>query len=234
LNIIQISALAFAPCLAIIIFIYWKDKYSKEPLLLLIRSFFLGIISAAPAIIFTTWMENIFLGFPMVYVLRVAVLAFLVIGFSEELSKFLFLIFIPFKHKTFDEPYDGIIYSVMISMGFATLENVVYMLSHGHEVIYIRAFTSVPAHASFAVIMGYFVGLAKFKNNSKYLKFIGLLLAVLMHGTYNFFLILENIPLIYIGAFVSLIIGIVLSLKAIKIHNNRSPFNPSNIYNDIS
>jgi RsiW-degrading membrane proteinase PrsW (M82 family) len=226
LNILEISAMAFAPCLAIIIFIYWKDKYQKEPLILLAISFFLGVVSAAPAILFTSIMEKLFMGFQMFYVLKIAVLSFVVIGFSEEFSKYLFLVLFPYKNKTFDEPYDGITYAVMISMGFATLENVVYMLSHGHEVIYIRAFTSVPAHACFAVIMGFFVGLAKFRNNSFSLKMMGLFLAAALHGFYDFFLFLENIPLIAFGALFSLIIGIRLSFNAIHLHNEFSPFNP--------
>jgi RsiW-degrading membrane proteinase PrsW (M82 family) len=219
LNIIQLSALAFAPCLAVIIFIYWKDRFGKEPLRLLANSFFLGVISAAPAIWITDFMDKLFMQIEMFYVLEKAVMAFVVVGFSEELSKFILLMLFPYKSKHFDEPYDGITYAVMISMGFATLENLLYMRSYGHEVIYFRAFTSVPAHASFAVLMGYFVGLAKFKNNSLKIKLLGLFLATTLHGFYDFFLFMDEVPLLAIGALASLIIGVRLSFKAIKLHN---------------
>ncbi len=72
--------------------------------------------------------------------------------------------------------------------------------------------------------MGYFMGKAKFSNNKIKWNLIGLMAAILFHGTYDFFLFIDFIPGIFIGAFISLIIGIVLSKKAIKVHQEGSFF----------
>ncbi|WP_439128505.1 PrsW family glutamic-type intramembrane protease, partial [Polaribacter sp.] len=104
------------------------------------------------------------------------------------------------------------------------LENILYTFKHGVEVGLLRAFTAVPAHATFGILMGYFMGKAKFSNKRISLNLLGLLLATIFHGAYDFFLFINFIPGISIGAFVSLIIGIVLSKKAIKRHQNSSNF----------
>ncbi|WP_461599897.1 PrsW family glutamic-type intramembrane protease, partial [Winogradskyella sp.] len=83
---------------------------------------------------------------------------------------------------------------------------------------------AVPAHATFGVLMGYFMGLAKFSNNRIKLNMAGLFLAVLFHGAYDFFLFIRFIPGISIGAFISLIIAVILSRKAIRRHQDNSTF----------
>ena len=109
-------------------------------------------------------------------------------------------------------------------MGFAATENIFYVLEGGVETAIMRAFTAVPAHATFAILMGYYMGKAKFSNNRIILNLTGLFLAALFHGTYDFFLFIDFIPGIWVGAFVSLLIGIILSRKAIKKHQNNSIF----------
>jgi RsiW-degrading membrane proteinase PrsW (M82 family) len=112
----------------------------------------------------------------------------------------------------------------MVSMGFAALENILYVFQHGVATGITRAFTAVPAHATFAILMGYFMGKAKFSKNKTELNLLGLLVATIFHGAYDFFLFINFIPGIATGAFVSLIIGIVLSKKAIKKHQQSSQF----------
>ena len=126
--------------------------------------------------------------------------------------------------KAFNEPFDGIVYAVMVSMGFAATENIVYVFESGFETALLRAITAIPAHATFGILMGYFMGKAKFSNNKIVLNLTGLLLAVIFHGAYDFFLFIDFIPGIWIGAFVSLFIGILLSKKAIKQHQESSHF----------
>ncbi len=111
-------------------------------------------------------------------------------------------------------------------MGFATLENILYVSQYGMGNAIVRMFTAVPAHASFAVVMGYYVGLAKFRNQAVLLQLQGLLMAVILHGAYDFFLMINSIPLITAGALVSLLLGIRFSLKAIRLHQQNSPFRP--------
>tara|TARA_R110002049_G_scaffold4842_2_gene34181 strand:+ start:7909 stop:8580 length:672 start_codon:yes stop_codon:yes gene_type:complete len=217
--------LAIAPVTIIILYIYFKDKYEKEPIKILAKSFLLGATVSivltlvlgycASILIPLTNVESIFQQF---------LKAFVVVAFVEEFSKYVIVKFYAQRNKEFNEPFDGIVYSVMVSMGFAALENVIYTFQYGAGTGLIRAFTAVPAHATFGILMGYFMGKAKFSNNRVKLNLLGLLFATLFHGAYDFFLFINFIPGISIGAFVSLIIGIVLSRKAIKRHQNSSIF----------
>lgn len=150
--------------------------------------------------------------------------AFVVVALAEEFSKYVIVKYFAQPKTAFNEPYDGIIYAVMVSMGFACTENIMYVLEGGYEVAILRAFTAVPAHATFGILMGYFMGKAKFSKNRFVLNMAGLFLAVLFHGAYDFFLFINFIPGISIGAFISLVIGIVLSRKAIKAHQKNSHF----------
>ncbi|MBX7109213.1 MAG: PrsW family intramembrane metalloprotease [Chitinophagales bacterium] len=215
-------AVAIAPGIAIAIFVYSKDKYDREPRKLLIISFLMGMTATIPAILMeqagSSWL-------PLIdSTQRTALLAFVVVGGSEELMKYLILVAYAYRRKEFNEPFDGITYSVMISMGFATLENIFYVSQYGMGNALLRMFTAVPAHATFGVIMGYYVGLAKFRKGSFLLLLQGFLFAALMHGAYDFFLMADNIPLIAGGAIVSLILGIRYSLLAIRLHQQQSPF----------
>jgi RsiW-degrading membrane proteinase PrsW (M82 family) len=220
-------ALAVAPGLAIAIFVYEKDKLDREPLHLLVKSFFLGAASIFPA----SFLEGVFEGFGFAHTAELSTTFnyALTVGLSEELSKFLILILFFYRRKEFNEPFDGITYGVMIAMGFATLENVFYVVEGGLGVALIRMFTAVPAHATFGVLMGFFVGAAKFRHRPHAIKVIfpkttGVVLPAVMHALYDFFLYMKNIPLLAIGALVALVAGIVFSLWAIRLHNVNSPF----------
>lgn len=219
-------ALAIAPVFIIIFYIFINDKYEKEPKRLLLYNFLLGAIVS---IIITTILY-IIIDIPLPLknhnnVFEQFIKAFFVVGLSEEFSKYIIVRYYSQPHKEFNEPFDGIVYAVMVSMGFATTENVIYVAQGGMEVAIIRAFTAVPAHATFAILMGYFMGKAKFSNNRIVLNLTGLFLAVLFHGAYDFFLFIAFIPGIWVGAFISLFIGIFLARRAIKRHQTNSQFN---------
>ena len=225
-------ALAIAPGLAIAIFVYEKDKLDKEPLHLLAKSFFLGLIGVVSALLlqeaggFVYGFFGQLLHWDMGGGMTGTFGHALMVGFTEEWSKYVFLVWFAYPKKEFNEPFDGITYAVMIAMGFATLENVFYVRDSGLSVAMLRMFTAVPAHATFAVVMGYFVGLAKFKHQhfiSAY-KLIGLAAASLLHAAYDFFFFVENIPFMAVGGLVSLLVGVGLSLRAIRLHNRNSPF----------
>ena len=217
--------LAIAPVLIVVLYIYFKDKFEKEPKGFLFKNFLLG----ATASILITAIVGVFAAklIPLTNVTSVLqqfLKAFFVVALVEEFSKYIIVRYYSQKSKEFNEPFDGIVYAVMVSMGFAALENVLYVFQYGVSTGIMRAFTAVPAHATFAILMGYFMGKAKFSKNKKMLNLTGLLLATLFHGAYDFFLFINFIPGISIGAFISLIIGIVLSRKAIKKHQNSSVF----------
>lgn len=227
-------AIAAAPGIAICLIIFYRDIYNKEPKLNLIVSFILGGISILPA----AELEKYFAGKVVDGSLAgVAIFAFLVVGLSEELCKFFLLRSYSYRQKSFDEPLDGIVYSLMVSMGFATVENILYVtryaeLGMGYQVAFQRMFLSVPAHATFGIIMGYFVGKAKFDSaRSLWLMIVGVGAAVFFHGLYDFFLFINQYSLVgqnvselllLGGAIVSLIVALVLSRNLTKQHRNLS------------
>lgn len=219
--------LATLPGLLIAVYIYYKDIHDKEPHKYLILCFIFGALSTIPAIYLERW------GMSMGYdvspnILTTAIFAFIVVAGSEEFVKYVFLRGYIYNHDEFDEPLDGIVYAVMIGMGFATAENVLYATNYGLQTTIVRAFTAVPAHGAFAVIMGYYVGLAKFSDWSK-VSFLaqGLIGAIVLHGAYDFFIFQKNFPALAGLTMVTLVLGVVLSRRMIKIHQEMSPFNPA-------
>jgi len=216
---------ALAPVFVIIIYIYIKDKYEKESKRILAFTFALG---AVVSIVITTILYkffDLFLPLPDDFsVWQQFIKAFFVVALIEEFSKYVIVRYYNQPRKGFNEPFDGIIYAVMVSMGFAAVENIMYVSQGGLQVALLRAFTAIPAHATFGVIMGYYMGKAKFSKNKIKWNLIGLSSAILFHGAYDFFLFIDFIPGMFIGAFISLIIGIVLSKRAIKAHQEGSFF----------
>ena len=226
---INLLLLAIAPVFTIILYIYYKDKHDKEPKKLLLISFLLG---AVVSIIITTiayaGLEYLLPLKDEFSVSQQFIQAFFVVALTEEFSKFIIVRYYAQPKKAFDEPFDGIMYAVMVSMGFAATENILYVLEGGYVTGVLRAFTAVPAHATFGILMGYFMGKAKFSKYKTGLNLCGLLLAVIFHGFYDFFLFINFVPGVWNGAFISLFIGIILSNKAIKAHQRNSHFNPEN------
>lgn len=219
--------LSIAPALLIIIYIYYSDKYDKEPKHLLFICFLLGAIGS----ILIASVSHLFVSqyYPEIDKQIIWVQfckAFIVVALVEEFSKYIFVRYFAQRHKEFDEPYDGIMYAVMVSMGFAVTENLAYAFQGGVEVALYRAFTAVPAHATFGIIMGYYMGKAKFSRYRVKFNLLGLALATCFHGIYDFFLFINYIPGISIGAFVSLAVGLLLSQKAIRLHQQNSNFKP--------
>mgnify|MGYP000164662279 CR=1 FL=1 len=221
----ELAVLTNAPIAIIIIYIYIKDKYEKEPKKLLLKTFLGGaVISVIATILISTIANKAFPLSDSFSLFQQFVKAFVVVALVEEFSKYLIVRYYAQKKEAFNEPFDGIVYAVMVSMGFAFTENILYVLDGGFYTALARAFTAVPAHATFGIIMGYYMGIAKFSKYKIRYNLLGLLYATLFHGAYDYFLFINFIPGIWIGAALSLIIGIVLSRKAIKKHQDRSQF----------
>ena len=224
----ELLALAVAPGIAVCLYILYKDRYNQEPVKNLLISFLLGILSSVPALIVqlisTKPAEQLFGDANPV--LSTAFFAFIVVALSEEFSKFIMLRLYAFPRKAFDEPLDGIVYSVMVGMGFATIENIGYVMQHGAATGIVRMFLSVPAHGTFAVLMGYYVGLAKFDASKRLWHFIqGIFWAVFFHGAFDFFLFIKETSYLWLGAIASFIVAIILSGKAIRKHQLISKMN---------
>lgn len=225
---LTLLGLAVAPGVAIALYVYFRDKYDKEPLSLLLKTFFAGFF----VVIIAALVESMFMElFPTdnTNYFSTIINTFIFVGLTEELSKYICLYAVAYPKADFNEPFDGITYAVMVSMGFATSENIMYVMQGGMHVAVLRIFTAVPAHATFGVMMGYFVGLAKFKNHRAPLLLIGIGTATFFHGLYDFFLTIDSIELLALGALVSLTIGVRFSFKAMKLLNENSPFRYSTI-----
>jgi len=224
LNILLIFIpLALAPGVGIVFFIYFRDKFEKEPFRLLRNCFLFGMLSIVPAIF-------IEIGFGKLGIdenqnlLKTLVYAFFVVGIAEEMSKFFFLRMYAYRKKDFNEPFDGIVYAIMISMGFATIENVMYVIMGGLSAAVLRMFTAVPLHAVCAIFMGYFVGKAKFSKHPVLMMVLGCAMAVFMHGLYDFFLFQQEMTQLAILSFVALAAAVGISFVAINKSEKISPF----------
>jgi RsiW-degrading membrane proteinase PrsW (M82 family) len=218
--------LAILPGLLICWYVYNMDKYEKESRIQLVITFAIGALITFPVLkleswaAYNGWNDNSTLGMTLIS-------SFIIVGFTEELSKYISLLIHPYFRPFFNEPMDGIVYAVMISMGFATLENVLYAGQFGLETTLLRAFTAVPAHAAFAIIMGYFVGLSKFAFSRKSkvrLLILGLAFPWGIHGLYDFFILQEAYEELMILALIVLGGSIFFARRLVIEQQENSPF----------
>lgn len=233
--------LAIAPGVAISFYIILKDEYNKEPRKHLLISFLLGVVSIIPAMLMELpliWAEQL----PFFKsTIGIACKAFLLVALPEEFAKYIMLKLYAYRQPEYDEPFDGIVYAVMVGMGFATAENMMYVYEYGIATGIVRMFLAIPAHATFAIIMGYFMGKARFSaHKEKLLLGAGLCWSVVFHGSYDFFLFLKDKQqsqtefdiFMLLGAVISLLTGIILSKKAIATHLAHSAYIHSKKEND--
>lgn len=193
MNIAFISAIV--PVVLLLFFIYKKDKYQPEPLGKLILTFFVGCLSVIPAVILETLIMPFSPSAGYMPVLNGLYNGYLVAGFSEELCKLLLLLLVIWKSPRFDEFFDGIVYAAYLSLGFACVENIGYVLQGDDQMVtaLFRGLLAVPAHFLFAVAMGYYVSLAKFDpehRRSNLLK--AYFYPMLLHGTYDALLMVAS------------------------------------------
>ena len=184
-------AMAVFPALFILNYYYKQDKNKPEPKGLIFKIFFLGILLTIPAIILELIVGLFKPAFGFMPLLVYFFEAFIVAALCEEGLKFWLVKKQAYNNVHFDEVMDGIVYTVVASLGFACMENILYVMGGGMSIALVRAFTAVPMHALASGIMGYYIGKAKFtedKAKSKELLTQGLFIAILIHGFYDFLL----------------------------------------------
>ena len=215
---------SLAPVFIILFYIYFRDKYEKEPLGLLLKALLLGIVIVIPVIIVERLLMNLMP--PAGKVTEAAYHAFVVAGSTEELFKFLALYLLVWKSPSFNEKFDGIVYAVFVSLGFAGVENVLYVMDGGMQTALIRALTAVPAHAIFGVTMGYYLGIAHMYKElkSNYLA-RALLVPIVLHGIYDFILMVE-IGWLLLMFFPYVIVLYFMAIKKMKRLSDSSIFKP--------
>lgn len=191
---LRLWIIAIIPAAVIILGIYLSDRNDREPLKVLLITYILGALTVIPSII----VEEILIAFNIFPgVFGAFYNAFIVAGLTEEYFKRLAVLKYPYKTKFFNEKLDGIVYCVFATMGFATVENVIYVVYRYTNNPFIglyRGIFSVPAHAVFGITMGYYLSLAKFDTNLERKKMNmrkSLYMPVLMHGMFDFILMAE-------------------------------------------
>jgi len=221
-----LAELALAPVAIFLVYIYVRDKYEKEPVNLLLTGIFFGAASTGMVLCLDYRLDlfepeglQIFKDMYSAYVMSAGV---------EEGVKFLFLFFLVWENKNFNEPFDGIVYAVFISLGFAMVENFVYVFNPalgGVRTALSRAVLAVPAHGFFGISMGYILSFPKFglkKGNAAAAFFRPWFL----HGTYNFIIFRKNYA--YMIIFIPFLFYLwSQGFYAIEEHLEKSPFKKS-------
>ena len=195
IGIIILLIIAILPVVLIGLFLHKKDK-NKEPTKLLAKLFGGGIGSTFLTL-FITYVLGIFLPFLFLESTKSNVVGlffyiFFGVALVEEFSKWIFVYKISYKNKEFDEFYDIILYATFVALGFACLENILYVLQNGLGNGLLRAVTAVPGHVFDAVFMGYYLGLAKINSlngrTEHYKKnlILSLLVPIITHGLYDY------------------------------------------------
>ncbi|MBN1115907.1 MAG: PrsW family intramembrane metalloprotease [Bacteroidales bacterium] len=187
----KLLLIALAPVFIIAAYIYFRDKYEKEPIRLLLLTLFLGCLTVLPVIMLESFLERFKPDSNSIFIALYD--AFVVAGFSEELFKFLFVFLLIWNNKNFNEKFDGIVYAVFVSLGFAGIENIMYVFQHGELTGYTRAVVSVPGHTFFGITMGFYLGLARFYSKQR-MEFLikALAFPIVLHGIFDFILMLGD------------------------------------------
>ncbi len=219
--------LAVAPTIFLLWFFYNQDRYKHESKKILAITFFLGALMIFPAIILELWLKLLFpegntlLAIFIYYLFEVALI--------EESLKFFAVRIYAYNSRMFVEPMDGLILGVAAALGFATVENILYVLGYGLLTAIIRAVISVPSHALYGAIIGFYLGEAKFKKKPL-LALKGLAAAIVLHAIFD--TVASTLPsVISIVALVAFVILVYYRVVKGEIRKaeSESPFRPDGL-----
>ena len=199
-----LGLLAILPGILLVVYIYNKDAVEKEPKGLLIKLFLFGCLSIIPVYFVEGFLQSVYPAFEDGSFAYSLTIGFLCAALVEELFKLVALFIGSWWSKAFDYRFDAIVYAVAIAVGFATIENIMYVFQFGIGTGLIRAVTSIPGHAIFAIFMGYYYSQVKeARVNSRSADgfpaaLSAILVPVLLHGIYDYILTLETDASIYL------------------------------------
>jgi RsiW-degrading membrane proteinase PrsW (M82 family) len=191
LNLTVSFLLAAAPALLLVRYYYRQDRQRPEPKGLVVRIFLLGIAAtflAIPLELLMSLFQGLFADFPLVTALFKA---FVVAALVEEVLKLTIVRVFAYRNRNFDEIMDGVVYTVVASLGFACMENILYVMGGTIGTALTRAVTAIPLHATASGLMGYYIGRAKFAPTPQEERALinrGLRTAIFVHGSYDFLL----------------------------------------------
>ena len=189
----MLTVAALLPAVVLMVYVYRKDRVEKEPIGLLFRIFVFGMLSTIPTIIMELVLEKA-LGvfFAPESTLYLILEAFVVVALTEEFWKRWAVRAAAWKNKAFNYRFDAYVYCMFSALGFAALENILYVFQSGMETALLRAVTAVPSHAIDGMIMGSFLGEAKLwetrgniNRKKRYMR-LALFMPALAHGIYDY------------------------------------------------
>ena len=224
---------ALLPAIVLGIYIYKKDKIEREPTSLLVKLFVGGILAIIITLLVTIFVSIFYpniLGDTYSGYLELIIQCFIFVGLIEEGSKWFMLKSMTWKDKNFDHIFDAIVYASFVSLGFATLENVLYVFENGIVTGLFRALLSVPGHLFFGIFMGYFYGIAKeawhYNKQEIYKRnlVLSIIIPTILHGFFDFCLFSESIVLLIIYLLFMIFLYIKSFTLIRRISNNDKPF----------
>lgn len=206
------------PLIAILIYIYLRYRFKQFSYSLLFKSFLWGMVSIL-LVLAIQLLASFFQLDDLSNIRRVLFYALVIMAFFAELGKFFFLKGFVYTKAEFKTPVDGIIFGVMISMGFATMNNILFFINIPDlSVNTANAFSAGPANVIFGVIMGFFIGLGKLRKMRFIDSMTGLAAAVFFHALYDFCLLTKDYRLLWAFFIGSSIIAISLCIAGLRIH----------------
>lgn len=219
---------AVVPAILLMLQVYRADRLEREPPKLLWQLALLGVLSVIPPVIWGLVLTHLLgLVLPEETVLYAIIDNFLIVALAEEGSKYLMLRLRTWRSPEFNCQFDGVVYAVFVSLGFALFENILYVIFNGLGTAIVRALVSVPGHAAFGVFMGVFYGLArKYANlgdrkTSRIYRVLAVVVPMCVHGTFDLILDLTASNWLFLLVFLVFIIALftvtsVLITKASK------------------
>ena len=185
-------AAAIIPAIVLLVYVYKADKLEKEPPSLIISLILYGIFATGFAGITERLGSALLSGLAEDSTAYRVLMYFVVVAVSEEGFKYLLLHWRTWRSPAFNCQFDGVVYAVSVSLGFALWENIEYVLMYGFGTAMVRAVTAVPGHACFGVFMGVWYGIAKrcegygLYDKSRFYRGLAFLMPALLHGCYDY------------------------------------------------
>jgi protease PrsW len=211
-----LPASAVVPSLLLMWYFNKRDLF-REPPRVLWATFGLGVAVTVPVVLVAMPLTLLFAQLHNPHAKGLAE-AFMMAAIPEELFKFLVVRFYCVRHREFDEPMDGIVYGAAASLGFASLENILYVTQGGLGVALMRAITAVPNHAFLGALMGYYLGQARFSpQTARQSTRLALLVPILLHGLYDYPLLASKAHVELYGSPSALLIALCTLVPAVLI-----------------
>ena len=225
--------LAILPSILLARSVLSYDKVEKEPATLLIKLFALGMLSCVPA----SFVEGVGM-VPIDLIARSRImnsmLTYLVlVPFAEECSKYVMLRTTR-NNPNFNYTFDGIVYGVMVGLGFATLENILYVLTEGtYTIAIMRGILSVPLHCTCGIFMGYYYGVAKglevkgLMGRATFSRRLSIAIPWIIHGLYDFAVDRDSWAPLILGLIMTIVVFVVAARQVRFASKHDTPIYPT-------